>query len=190
MLLVPVNLSSALLCVDLKERHWKEKRGPKMVMEPCSPPHWHHPDWAGGVTEFSLQPHFRTCAELYVALVGAVYYLPGSVPSACLPALRKPNNATLLGLLPLWTAAQWKKRRRTWQGGKGKCRKGHIWPACRSRCDQDLGDGFPRPWPLTPYLYRCRHIPNMLHIRVELLTWNNKRLNFDSAAESTKACHT
>lgn len=84
-----------------------------MVMEPCSPPHWHHPDWAGGVTEFSLQPHFRTCAELYVALVGAVYYLPGSVPSACLPALRKPNNATLLGLLPLWTAAQWKKRRRT-----------------------------------------------------------------------------
>lgn len=80
----------------------------------------------------------QTCAELRVTLVGAVYYLSGSVPSACLPALHKPNNASPLRLLPLWTAAQWKKGRRTWWEERGTCRKGHIRAACQSRCYQDL----------------------------------------------------
>lgn len=58
----------------------------------------------------------------------ALFYLSGCcllsiwLSSLCLSACppHKPNNATLLRLLRLWPAAQWKKRRRTWGGGKGK----------------------------------------------------------------------
>lgn len=98
----PVSLSVRL--GQLLRKTWTEP-----AMEPCSPHHWHHTDRAGGVTESNRQPHFLSLRYLSGCRIICLARLP---PPACLPALRKPANATLLGLLPLWTAAQWKKRRR------------------------------------------------------------------------------
>lgn len=58
----------------------------------------------------------------------ALFYLSGCsllsiwLDSLCLSACppHKPNNVTLLRLLEPWPAAQWKKRRRTYRGGKGR----------------------------------------------------------------------
>lgn len=37
------------------------------------------------------------------------------------------------------------KKRRTWRGGKERCRKGHIWTTCQLRRYQNAGPCFPRP---------------------------------------------
>lgn len=74
----------------------------------------------------------HTHTQLYFTSVGAVCYPSGSVPSACLSAHHiNPIMLHCLGCSGLWPAAQWKKRRRTWRGGKGKGkvrkREGHTW---------------------------------------------------------------
>lgn len=136
------------------------------------------------MSESSARSHIsctraQTCAVLHVTLVGAVCYLSGSVPSACLPTLHKPSNATLLGLLQLWPAAQWKKR-----GRDKKERRS----AEKVTCGQLVSRADIRTWvtlntsltlTLEPYPYSCCHIPYLLHIRVKQITWNNERLNFD-----------
>lgn len=137
---VPVSLSVCMsLCLPLRKT-WKENK--IQAVRERSKQWWSPVHFITGtaqtgpaVSESSGCSHIscthaQTCAVLYVTLVGAVCYRSGSVPSACLPTLHKPNNATLLGLLQLWPAAQWKKRR-TWQGGKERCRKGHIWTTCQ-----------------------------------------------------------
>lgn len=64
----------------------------------------------------------------------ALFYLSGCcllciwLGFLCLSAYppHKPNNATLLRLLRTWPAAQWKKRRRTPRGGRGKWGKEKV----------------------------------------------------------------
>lgn len=130
-LCVQTGNSSLYLLVRVRS-DWRRKQDPEMdgrvVMEPCSSHHWHHSDWPNSVRAPGLAATFpahtlntHTHSHTHTAL----FYLSGYCLlsfwlvalclSACCPP-HKPNNATLLGLLRLWPAAQWKKkRRRTWK---------------------------------------------------------------------------
>lgn len=111
-----------------KRSDWEEKQDPEredwVAVESCSSHHWHHSGWSNGVRVPSLAATFPALTNPYFTLVGAICYPSGSVPSACLP--HKPNNATLLRLLWLWPAAQWKKEELKRRKGKGKVgKRGH-----------------------------------------------------------------
>lgn len=159
---VSVSLSVCMsLCRPIRKT-WKEKRGPKgdgalftSLLAPHRLGRWCQ-SWVCSHISCTRAP---TCVELYVTLVGAVYYLSGSVP-VCPPALHKPSNATVLRL---WTAAQWKKEDEDVTGRKGNVQKRSDVGSLSVALLSGLGWWLSSTVTLDPYLYRCHHIPYMLH---------------------------